>query len=89
MVSAIDLPSCVNNMLRWTGCSIPSAIRAVTVAPAEVLGLSGVKGSVMPGADADLVILEEVYDADGFIKLNLNQVWKFGKCVYKIEIVTM
>lgn len=72
-------------MLRWTGCSTASAIRAVTAAPAEVLGLSGVKGSVIPGADADLVILEEIYDADGFTKLKLNQVWKFGKCVHKIE----
>ncbi|RFU75436.1 n-acetylglucosamine-6-phosphate deacetylase [Trichoderma arundinaceum] len=41
--SAVDLPSCVNNMMRWTGCSIPDAIKAVTATPAAMLGLSGIK----------------------------------------------
>lgn len=73
--------SCVNNLLRWTGCSIPDAIRTVTTTPAAMLGIS-VKGNLSPGADADLVVLESGHDADGFTALSITEVWKFGTQVY-------
>ncbi|QYS98642.1 N-acetylglucosamine-6-phosphate deacetylase [Trichoderma simmonsii] len=79
--SAIDLMSCVNNLLRWTGCSIPDAIRTVTTTPAAMLGIS-VKGNLSPGADADIVVLESGHDADGFTALSITEVWKFGTQVY-------
>ncbi|CAM1507569.1 Fc.00g072100.m01.CDS01 [Cosmosporella sp. VM-42] len=81
--SAIDLPSCVNNLLRWTGCSIPDALRAVTATPAAMLGLTEVKGSILPGSDADLVVLSDGHDADGFTALSVKEVWKFGIQVYQ------
>ncbi|PHH74393.1 hypothetical protein CDD80_3109 [Ophiocordyceps camponoti-rufipedis] len=71
--SSITLLQCVNNFLSWTGASIPQALRAVTQTPAAMLGLQGVKGTLSPGADADLVVLSE---ADG--QLALDEVWKFG-----------
>ncbi|KAK4507792.1 hypothetical protein PRZ48_001527 [Zasmidium cellare] len=80
--SAIDLPSCINNLIRWTGCSVPEALQAVTSTPAALLGLDGIKGGTEPGADADLVILTEEKDARGFTSLDVSEVWKFGKCVY-------
>ncbi|KAH8647355.1 n-acetylglucosamine-6-phosphate deacetylase [Xylariales sp. PMI_506] len=80
--SAIDLPSCVNNLLKWTGCSIADAIRAVTANPAEMLGISKTKGNISPGADADLIILEDCLDPDGFTNLTIREVWKFGTQVY-------
>ncbi|RDA93904.1 hypothetical protein CP533_4499 [Ophiocordyceps camponoti-saundersi (nom. inval.)] len=71
--SSITLLECVNNFLSWTGATIPQALRAVTATPAAMLGLQGIKGTLEPGADADLVVLSEV---DG--KLELDEVWKFG-----------
>jgi N-acetylglucosamine-6-phosphate deacetylase len=73
--SSITLLECVNNFLAWTGHSIPQALRAVTATPAAMLGLEGVKGTLAPGADADLMILT---DQEGGRGLKLNEVWKFG-----------
>ncbi|RDA82990.1 hypothetical protein CP532_2416 [Ophiocordyceps camponoti-leonardi (nom. inval.)] len=74
--SSITLLECVNNFLSWTGATIPQALRAVTATPAAMLGLQGIKGTLEPGADADLVVLSEV---DG--RLELDEVWKFGRTV--------
>ncbi|KAH8898018.1 N-acetylglucosamine-6-phosphate deacetylase [Thozetella sp. PMI_491] len=80
--SGIDLPNSLNNLLRWTGCSIPEAIKTVTMTPAAVLGMSHVKGSIVSGADADLVVLDDGLDADGFTTISIREVWKFGTPVY-------
>ncbi|KUI59076.1 Putative N-acetylglucosamine-6-phosphate deacetylase [Cytospora mali] len=80
--SSITLIECVNNFLKWTGSSIPNALRAVTSTPAEMLGLKGVKGSLDAGADADLIIFSEEKDADGANRLAIDEVWKFGTKVY-------
>ena len=50
-----------------------------------MLGLAEVKGSILPGADADLVILEDSQDADGFMTLAIREVWKFGTQVYEAD----
>lgn len=57
-------------------------LRAVTATPAEMLGLKGVKGSLEPGADADLVIFSEDTDGDGDPRLAIDEVWKFGSRVH-------
>ncbi|KAJ9652718.1 N-acetyl-glucosamine-6-phosphate deacetylase [Neophaeococcomyces mojaviensis] len=75
--SAIDLLSCVNNFVSWTGCGVAEGLRAVTDTPARMLGESR-KGRLDIGCDGDLCILEE--DADG--KLSLEQVWKYGELVH-------
>lgn len=59
----------------------------MTSTPAEMLGLTGVKGSLEAGADADLVIFseEEVAAADGgggSVQLVADEVWKFGSRVF-------
>jgi len=73
----------VNNFLAWSGGSIPPALHAVTTTPAAMLGLEGVKGSLAPGADADLVVLSDHSgDADGCPKLVVDEVWKFGVKVF-------
>jgi len=43
----------------WLPVTLPEAVRMVTRNPARVLGLEGRKGSLSPGADADLVVLDE------------------------------
>jgi len=82
--SSITLLECVNNFLRWTGTSIPQALSAVTSTPAAMLGLGGVKGSLEADADADLVIFSE--ETRGAApQLVLDEVWKFGRRVYRSE----
>lgn len=76
--SAISLVECVNNFLAWTGASVPLALKTVTETPARVLGMEGVKGSLVVGADADLVVMSEVGGELG-VQLVVDEVWKFGE----------
>jgi len=81
--SSITLLECVNNFLKWSSVSIAEALGAVTSTPARMLDLTARKGVLSPGADADLVILDETKDEVGSTQLKLAQVWKFGQCVFK------
>lgn len=81
--SSITLIECVNNFLRWTGASIPQALKAVTATPAAMLGLQGVKGSLDAGADADLVVLSEDTGDNGRTSLVVDEVWKFGVNIFE------
>jgi N-acetylglucosamine-6-phosphate deacetylase len=80
--SCVTLIQCLVNMINWTDSSIPHAIRTVTCTPAKMLGLENVKGTLKPGADADLVVLSEGKDADGKVTLTVDEVWKFGVKVF-------
>lgn len=81
--SSATLIECLNNFWSWSHANIPEAIRAVTETPAEMLGLKGVKGSLEPDADADLLVLDTVEGLkDGRRELRVEQVWKFGTKAY-------
>jgi len=82
--SSITLIECLNNFLNWSNTSIAAALGAVTTTPAKMLGVGDIKGSLKSGADADLVVLDEVSDS-GRRCLKVDQVWKFGECVYDSE----
>lgn len=73
---------CVNNFINWTGASIAEAVDAVTITPAEMLGISHTKGNLTVGADADLVVILEDKDENGGVKLVVEEVWKFGTKVW-------
>lgn len=47
---------CVRTMINLAECSIPEAVRMMTVNPARMMGIYGSKGSVEVGKDADIVI---------------------------------
>ncbi|CAJ2505457.1 Uu.00g128510.m01.CDS01 [Anthostomella pinea] len=79
--SSITLIECVTNFLRWSGATIPQALRAVTSTPAAMLGMQGVKGCLDDGADADLVVLSEGLGQDE-AELVIDEVWKFGTKVF-------
>jgi N-acetylglucosamine-6-phosphate deacetylase len=49
----------VRHAVAWLPVTLPEAVRMVTRNPARVLGLEQRKGSLSPGADADLVVLDE------------------------------
>ena len=68
----------VSNFARSTGCSLAEAVKMASLNPALVIGVADRKGSLEPGKDADLVIIDEqvnvyltmvkgqeVYRADG------------------------
>ncbi|KAL2016867.1 hypothetical protein VTK56DRAFT_2901 [Thermocarpiscus australiensis] len=80
--SCITLIECVNNFLNWSGATIPQALKAATAAPAAMLGLQGVKGSLDAGADADLVVLSEKV-SEGRTDLVVDEVWKFGMRIFE------
>ncbi|KAJ7072674.1 carbohydrate esterase family 9 protein [Mycena amicta] len=72
--SVVTLDKCVRNFSRFTGCSLGEAIKCATFNPAKCLGIEDRKGTLRPGADADLV----VFDRQG----NPLSTWVKGKQVW-------
>jgi N-acetylglucosamine-6-phosphate deacetylase len=56
--TALGLSQLLARLTQFTPCTLPAAIKTVTENAAQVLGLGKIKGSIAPGRDADLVILE-------------------------------
>jgi len=55
--SILSLDTALRNLMLFTGCSLDEALTTITTTPAALLGMSGRKGQVAPGYDADLVVL--------------------------------
>ncbi|HEX2035477.1 MAG TPA: N-acetylglucosamine-6-phosphate deacetylase [Chloroflexota bacterium] len=51
----IDL---VRNMVQLAGCTLSEAVQMASYSPALALGLAGRKGTLEPGKDADVVVLD-------------------------------
>ena len=49
----------VSNMIREVGCSLQQAVRMATINSAKVIGVQDRKGTITPGKDADLVIIDD------------------------------
>jgi N-acetylglucosamine-6-phosphate deacetylase len=60
--SILTLDVALRNFSRFTGLSYGECLRCATLNPAKILGLEKQKGSVTPGADADLVVLDRNYE---------------------------
>ena len=56
--AALGLNQLLRRFITFTDCPFDVAIRTVTQNPAELLGLEDKKGSIAPGKDADLVLLD-------------------------------
>ena len=64
--SVAPMNLCVANMVRAAGRSLAEAVQMATLNPATVIGVNGSKGSLAPGRDADLLVIDddvEVYMA--------------------------
>ena len=83
--SSATLIECVNNFRRWSGASTADAINACTAAPARLLGLQGVKGTLDSDADADLIVLGESNDPYSGPTLTVDQVWKLGAKIHDTD----
>lgn len=62
--STLTLDRAIRNMVKLVGLSWSDAIRMATSTPASILDVADRKGSIVPGADADLVAL----DGQGFVQ---------------------
>jgi len=68
-----DLPTTLSKFLAL-GMTLPEVIHAVTVRPAEILGLEGRLGTLAPGAAADIALFElkrgnfPFYDIEGHVR---------------------
>lgn len=80
--SSATLIECVSNFWTWSHATIPQVIGAVTTTPAAMLGLSHVKGTLNPDADADLLVLDTLEDGNGLRSFKVEQVYKFGTLVH-------
>jgi N-acetylglucosamine-6-phosphate deacetylase len=57
--TSLGLNQMVSRFMAFTGCPLAAAIQTVTENPARLLGLEDKKGTITPGKDADLVLLED------------------------------
>jgi N-acetylglucosamine-6-phosphate deacetylase len=57
--SALTLDAAVRNILKFTRASVAEAIQMATLTPARSIGVSDRKGSLEPGREADLVMLDQ------------------------------
>jgi N-acetylglucosamine-6-phosphate deacetylase len=55
--TALGLSRLLDRLITFTGCPLDVAIKTVTQKPAELLDLEDKKGTITPGKDADLVLL--------------------------------
>jgi N-acetylglucosamine-6-phosphate deacetylase len=57
--STLKMSEAIQNILRFTDCKLVDVIRFVSENPARLLKIFQKKGSIAPGKDADLVVLDE------------------------------
>lgn len=60
--SILSLPEAIRNMMKFTGCTLEDAIHMASYNPANKLKLSGKKGTIEVGKDADLAVLNKHLD---------------------------
>lgn len=77
--AASPISKCVGNMMRFTGCSLESAINMATRNPARLIGLDDV-GEIREGKRADLILFT-LNDH----QMNIRQTILNGEVVYQAE----
>jgi len=75
--SVAAMNSCVSNMVRLVGCSLGEAVQMASLNPASIIGVGDRKGSLEPGKDADLAVVDQD------VKVYLTMVR--GEVVYRAD----
>jgi len=68
----------IYNLIDLVGGSLPNVIRMATLTPATIVGVDGYKGSIEPGKDADLVVIDE--------KMQIHLTMVKGEVVFRAGI---
>ena len=69
--STLTTGQALKNLIKFTGKTLDQILPVLTINPARVVGLDKTIGSLEPGKDADVVILDEAYNVkDTFVKGN-------------------
>lgn len=76
--SVLKMISAVQNMMKYTNCHVQDVIRFSSENPAKLLNVFDRKGSILPGKDADLVVLDEAF--------NVVMTMVGGKVVYQKNV---
>ncbi|MFC4033572.1 N-acetylglucosamine-6-phosphate deacetylase [Streptomyces polygonati] len=66
--STLTLDTAFKRAVTLDGLSLTDTVRAISTNPARLLGLSDRVGTLEPGKDADLVVLDEAYDLVGVMR---------------------
>ena len=74
--SVLPMDAALRNVVAFTGCSLPEALQTITSTPADLLGMGQLRGRIIPGAFADLVMLT----SDLYVGLTMVE----GKTLYRL-----
>lgn len=66
--STLTMDTAFKRAVTLDGLSLPDTVRAVSTNPARLIGLADRVGTLEPGKDADLVVLDESYDVVGVMR---------------------
>ena len=69
--SVLTMEEAFQNILAFTGCTLPEAVRMASTAPARLVGEGRRKGRLAPGYDADVAVLAP--------DLSVEAVWRGGE----------
>lgn len=75
--STLTTGQALKNLVQFTGESVEKVLPLLTSNPARLIGMDYRKGSIAPGKDADLVVLDD--------KLNVTATYVAGQCVFAAE----
>ncbi len=75
--STLTTGQALKNLAAFTGQPVEWVLPLLTLNPARLIGMEERKGSIAPGKDADLVVLDD--------QLNVKQTYVSGVCVYAGE----
>ncbi|MCZ2856877.1 MAG: N-acetylglucosamine-6-phosphate deacetylase [Candidatus Bathyarchaeota archaeon] len=73
--STLTMDKAVRNIIRLVGTPLQTAVKMSTINPAVVVNVDGNKGSLEPGKDADIVIIDD--------EINVHLTIVKGKIVYR------
>jgi N-acetylglucosamine-6-phosphate deacetylase len=74
--STLTMNKAVRNMMKLVGTSLQTAVKMATINPAVVINVDKNKGSLEPGKDADIVIIDD--------EINVYMTIVKGNIVYKV-----